>query len=217
MDMQAAQAALAYIREDMTIGLGSGKAIDYLIEFISMENYKNLKIVTNNMHTALLAQKRGLTIIPSWMVSRLNYTFDTLDWISEDATEGYKADTVVQDKILASMADRYIVIVPSSHLEKEITDGTPFQVEVAKEALGYVNARLTQLGARVAENSAEGRAPKVTSNGNFVLSAAISWKGSLTELDAVLKNIPGVFATSLFTGLNVLAIVYDNDTIRTIG
>ncbi len=217
MERHAAQAALAYIRDDMTIGLGSGKAVDYLIEFISMEDLSNVKIVTNNMHTAMLAQKRGLTIIPSWMTPQLDYTFDTLDFLSEDLKGGYKkAVPVVQDKILASMAKNLVFMVSEDNFGTVEEDSVPFQVETAKEALAYVDAKLTEMGAEIAENSAEGRAPAVTSNGSFVLSGKIRWDRPLAELNEQIKGIAGVSATSLFTGLPVIALVYNNEGVKTV-
>ncbi|OLU38054.1 ribose-5-phosphate isomerase A [Ileibacterium valens] len=217
MERHAAQAALAYIRDDMTIGLGSGKAVEYLIEFISMENYSNLKIVTNNMHTALLAKKRGLTIVPSWMNASLDYTFDTLDYLVKDLSGGMKnSEPVVQNKILASMAKQMIFMVSRDNFGVIEEEAIPFQVEVEKEALGYVNGRLKEMGAIVAEDSAEGRIPALSSNANYILSAKIRWNKDLASLNNELSDIPGIYATSLFTGLPVTALIYDKQGVETI-
>ncbi len=217
MERHAAQAALAYIRDDMTIGLGSGKAVDYLIEFLSMENHSNLKVVTNNMHTAVLAQKRGLTVVPSWMTPSLDYTFDTLDYLEKDLSGGYKkAMPVVQDKILASMAKSLVFMVSRDNFGVLEEDSVSFQVEVAKEALSFVNAKLTEMGAIVAEDAAEGRAPQLTSNANYVLSAKIRWNKDLASLNSELNSIAGIYSTSLFTGLPVTALIYDKLGVETI-
>lgn len=217
MERHAAQAALAYIRDDMTIGLGSGKAVDYLIEFISMEHYSNLNIVTHDLHTALLASKRGLHVVPSWMVSSLDYTFDTLDYLISDETAGYKKTTaVLQDKLLASMAKKVVFMVSADNLNNVVTDKLPFEVEVVKEAISYVTARLTEMGAAMALNAAEGDAPIVSSDGNYIISGNIAWTGTLADLDAKIKAIPGVYADSIFAGLDAIALVYNKESVETL-
>lgn len=151
------------------------------------------------------------------MNASLDYTFDTLDYLVKDLSGGMKnSEPVVQNKILASMAKQLIFMVSRDNFGVIEEEAIPFQVEVEKEALGYVNGRLKEMGAIVAEDSAEGRIPALSSNANYILSAKIRWNKDLASLNNELSDIPGIYATSLFTGLPVTALIYDKQGVETI-
>lgn len=216
MERHAAEAALEYIHDDMTIGLGSGRAVQYLVEFISMANFSNLKIVTNRMDTALLAKKRGLTVIPCWMADKLDYAFDDLDYVVKDMS-GAKTQgaIVVEDKLLACMADTFIEMVDKAHFVDVISDVLPVLIEVSKPALSYTQARLTRMGAQVVTMDPKTGLPSISPEGNYIIQAGFRNPGNLKELNAKICNTPGVVSTSLYTGKNSIAIVYDKDTVET--
>lgn len=216
MERHAAQAALELIHDDMTIGLGSGKAIEYLIEFISMTNFSNLKIVTNRMETAVLAQKRDLTVIPCWMVSKVDYTFDSVDYAVKDLYSLKNDDiVVVDDKILAEMADHFVEIVDRNNFAEILAPGFPIEVEVIQPAFSYTQRRLEELGASVAALN-ESNHPFLSSNGNYVIEAGFKNVEDLKALNDKIMAIPGVISTSVYTGSNAMALVYDQNGVETI-
>lgn len=213
MERHVAQAAMEYIRDDMTIGLGSGKAIEYLLEFISMSaDLTNLKVVTNNMDTAVMAAKRGLNVTPSWMVDHLDYAFDTLNYVVKDLS-GTKAEGVVvlQDKLMAEMADHFIEIVAKDNFAVVDAAAAPVLVEVVKPAYSFVVKKLIDLGADVAQGQ-----PVISADGGYVLQAGFKGNVDLKSLNEKITAIPGVISTSVYTGNNAVALVYDADNIETV-
>nr|WP_304597734.1 hypothetical protein [Dubosiella newyorkensis] len=62
MKRKCAEQAYELIKEGMTIGLGAGETIEYLIEFINMGT-TDVKIVSPSMKTALLCKRHGFVII----------------------------------------------------------------------------------------------------------------------------------------------------------
>ena len=53
MRREVAESALKMIRSNMTIGLGEGRMVEYLIEFIQYANI-DVKVVTSSINTAML-------------------------------------------------------------------------------------------------------------------------------------------------------------------
>lgn len=218
MERHAAQAALSYIRDGMTIGLGSGQAVKYLIEFLSMEDYPNLKIVTNQLSTALAAKKRGLTLVPAALVESLDYTFDTLDYLIE-ASAGFKVNTTVlcEDKVLAAMAKKAVFMVDESHLIRAVDNSIPVEIEVVRPALSYVGSRLSTMGADVYLEDMHRRQQVKSSAGNFIIEARFTEpQEDLVKLNLGIRSIPGVVETSLFTGLNAAVVIYNREGVRVV-
>lgn len=217
MERHAAQAALGYIRDHMTIGLGTGKAVDYLIEFLSMEDYPGLRIVAPNMTTARKCMERGLTLVPSSMVTSLDYTFDTLDFVFDDLS-GSKKDVSasLQDRLLAAMSGQFIFMADRDHLHTIITDACPIQVEVCKDAYSFVSARLTEMGGDVITNQSVKGSPDASINGNYVLNVSFKNVKSVSALSDAICALPGVIATSVLNTYNTIALIYDGNGVETI-
>lgn len=217
MERHAAQAALGYIRDHMTIGLGTGKAVDYLIEFISMENFEGLKIVAADMSTALKCMRRELNLVPSSMVSSIDYTFDTLDYVFDDLSGSKnEVNAGLQDQLLAAMSRQFVFMADRSSLNKVITDDYPIQVEVCQDAYYFVSSRLTEMGGTVITNQSGKGSPDTSVNGNYVLNVSFKDVKSAAELSDQISEIPGVVATSVFSTDNAIGLIYDKEKVETI-
>lgn len=217
MEKKLAEAALGYIRGGMTIGLGAGKAVEYLIEFISMGEYPNLKIATNQMHTAFMCRERNLNLVPTWTVSHLDYTFDTLDFIDKDANGALGGSTfLLEDKLLASMADKFVCLVDEADTGTILSPEFPVELEVSKSALFFVDAKLKELDAEVYLHSEDSIEPFISSDGNYVIEAEFKDGKNLKELDHTLSAIPGVITTSIYTGIPTIALIAGAEGIQTI-
>lgn len=218
MERHAAEAALGYIRDGMTIGLGSGKAINYLIEFISMGHFPTLKVTTNQLSTALQAKEKGLNLVPASLCDRLDYAFDTLNYMVKDIT-GVKVNTTVvcEDKMMAAMADHAVYLVDKAHVADILDDGIPVEVEVVKPALSYAARRLEEMNGRVFVEDPARRQQVMSAAGNYIIEVRFKQIDDLKALDLAISSIPGVVATSLFTDINAMALVYDKDNVEVLG
>lgn len=216
MERHAAQAALGYIRDHMTIGLGTGKAVDYLIEFISMEDYPGLKIVAPSIATARKCMERGLNLVPSSMVTSLDFTFDTLDFVFDDLS-GSKKDVSagLQDQLLAAMSGQFVFMADRSSLNTVVTDSYPIQVEVCRDAYSFVSAKLTEMGGNVITNQSGKGSPDASVNGNYVLNVSFRNVKSAADLSDAICDLPGVIATSVLSTPNTIALIYDGNGVET--
>lgn len=215
MEQQAAQAALEYIRDGMTIGLGSGKVIEYLIQFISMNNYPHLKIVTNSLTTALEASKRELNVVPCEIVEHIDVAFEAVDALFKDGAIKTDSGVLVEDKLIAAMADKFIVIVDKENLVENLTDAYPVKVSVIPAAVSFVKYRLEEMKARQVVLPEDSHAVQ-SAGGNYVITATFRPVEDLKKLEEAIVSIPGVISTSLYTDLYSTMLVYSADGVETL-
>ncbi|WP_297569521.1 ribose 5-phosphate isomerase A [uncultured Faecalibaculum sp.] len=213
MRRECAEAAYKMIRSGMTIGLGGGRTIQYLIEFINMGNLENIKVVTPSMATALACKSHGITVVPTWLTSSLDIAFDGCDQVDASLNTQKTAGAIhTQERIVAAMAKEYVVLVDSSKLVQKLTFEYPVAVEVIPEAFSFVKARLEQMGAQVAWRTGTGKDGGVmTDQGNPILDAAFSSVQDPAALNESISSIPGVVDTSLFVDVVTRAVVAQPD------
>lgn len=209
MRRECAEAAYKMIRNGMTIGLGGGRTIQYLIEFINMGNLENIKVVTPSMATALSCKSHGITVVPTWLTSSVDIAFDGCDQVDESLNALKSGGAIhTQERIVAAMAKEYVLLVDSSKLVQKLTFDYPVAVEVIPEAFSYVQSRLEAMGAQVAWRTASNKDGTImTDQGNPVMDAAFNTVDDIAKLNDEISAIPGVVDTSLFVGLATKAIV----------
>ena len=78
MKQRCAREALKLIKNNMTIGLGGGSTISYLVGYIK-EAQLDVKVVTPSLSTAQSCIKNGLHLLPTWAVDHLDIAFDGCD------------------------------------------------------------------------------------------------------------------------------------------
>ena len=109
----------------------------------------------------------------------------------------------MQEKLVAALAKKFIVVVDSSKLVEKLNLGFKLPVEVLPSAWKQVQRTLEQLGAlgdlRMAQKKA---GPVVTDQGNLILD--LTFKNGIDQpdlLESQINNIPGVLENGLFINL----------------
>lgn len=217
MKRECAEAAYSLIRNGMTIGLGGGRTIQYLIEFIQMGSL-DVKVVTPSMTTALNCQKHGITVIPTWLTGHVDIAFDGCDQVDEDLNALKSGGAIhTQERIIAAMADEYVLLVDAGKLVQKLTFEFPVSVEVVPEAFTFVKERLEKMGAQVAWRTAGNKDGAIVSDqGNPILDAVFSKVDDIAGLNQALMMIPGVVDTSLFVNMASKALVATDDGVKVI-
>ena len=77
----AAAAALEYVEDGMTLGLGTGSTAAFFVEFLAEEIAEGLKIkgVPTSLATQKQAESLGIPLIPVEQVERIHLTIDGAD------------------------------------------------------------------------------------------------------------------------------------------
>jgi ribose 5-phosphate isomerase A len=110
----AAEAAAQLVQDGMTVGLGTGSTVAFLLPALAKRSLDIICAATSP-HTAHAARELGLRIEHVTSIDRFDITIDGADQITPDGwlvKGGGGAHT--REKIVASAADRFVVIGDSS-------------------------------------------------------------------------------------------------------
>jgi ribose 5-phosphate isomerase A len=110
----AAEAAAELVEEGMTVGLGTGSTVAYLLPALARRSLTILCAATSP-RTEHVARELGLRIEDVASIDRFDLTIDGADQVAPDGwlvKGGGGAHT--REKIIAGAADRFVVIVDST-------------------------------------------------------------------------------------------------------
>jgi ribose 5-phosphate isomerase A len=212
--------AMEYIKNNTIIGLGAGRNIACLIELISKgaEDNLRIKVVTPSDHTKNLCIKNGIELIPTCFVDEIDVAFDGCGEVDEEfyASKG-GGGVFTKEKIIASMAREYILLIDEQKLKKELSCNHSVSLEVVKDSLGYVSKMARNLGGNPVvrtTNNKDGYV--VTDDGNFLLDIKFENVKDFKKLNDNLNDIVGVIGTSLFMREATKLIVAGENGVRVI-
>ena len=196
----------------MVVGLGTGSTAAFLIEELGRRVREcGLRIVgvPTSWSAAELARRSGIEIRAVNDVDRIDVALDGADEIGPRLAlikGGGAAHT--QEKIVASAAERFIVLADDGKLVTKLGVKWPVPLEVLPMARRTVAAALVRLGASCEVRRGGGKdGPVITDQGNLVVDAKFPGIDDPAALASQLDSIPGIVEHGLFVGLADLAIV----------
>jgi ribose 5-phosphate isomerase A len=110
----AAQASVDFVTDGMTVGLGTGSTVAYLLPALAALHL-DIRCVATSPGTATAAAALGLRVLDFSEVDRFDVAIDGADQIAPDGwliKGGGAAHT--REKVVANAADRFVVIADSS-------------------------------------------------------------------------------------------------------
>ena len=110
----AAEASAELVEDGMTVGLGTGSTVAYLLPALARREL-DLRCVATSPRTEKAATALGLAVEPFDTIDRFDMTIDGADQIAPDGwlvKGGGAAHT--REKLVAAAADRFVVIADSS-------------------------------------------------------------------------------------------------------
>jgi ribose 5-phosphate isomerase A len=189
----AAEAALAYVEDDMVVGVGTGSTVNYFIDALAK---KKGRIKSTVASSEASAQRLRAAYIP---VAELNDTdgcdlyVDGADEVTEHLAmiKGGGA-ALTREKIVAAASRRFVCIADESKLVG-VLGNFPLPVEVIPMARSFVARQLVKLGGMP-----QLRAGVTTDNGNVILDVRNLTIMKPMELEAEINMIPGVVTNGIF-------------------
>jgi len=124
----AAEAAADFVEDGMSVGLGTGTTVAYLLEALARRG-RAVVYVATSVATEEHARQIGLDVRSFDELSRLDIAIDGADQVSPDmwlVKGGGGAHT--REKIVATAADRFVVIVSSNKLVGQIHEPVPLEL-----------------------------------------------------------------------------------------
>jgi ribose 5-phosphate isomerase A len=157
----------------------------------------------------MLAAEYGMTIRDPMEVSSIDVAVDGADEVDPQGNLIKGAGAAhVMEKIVASMAKRFIVIVDESKLVKALGEKFPVPLEVVSAAMSSAMKRLKDMGAEPAVRTGTGKmGPVISDFGNLIIDARFRSIPQPAKLGCDLNNIPGVVGHGLFIGMTSQVIV----------
>ena len=200
MKKKCALYASKLVKDGMVVGLGGGSTISYLIDYVKD---KDIKVVSPSSKTVLLAQQAGLTVLNTQYVDHVDIAFDGCDEVDSHLNALKSGGGIhTQEKIIASMADEYIVLVDESKFHETLTFKMPVVVEVLTKAYSIVKKKLEELNGIVEWRSASNKDGFLMSDeGNILLDVYFDGVQDIRLLNQTLLMMPGVVDTSLFVDI----------------
>jgi ribose 5-phosphate isomerase A len=124
----AAEAAASEVADGMVVGLGTGTTASYLVPALASRR-PDARYVATSPTTATAARRAGLDVIDFDDVERLDLAIDGADQVAASRwliKGGGGAHT--REKIVASAATRFVVIVSSNKLVDRLSPPVPLEL-----------------------------------------------------------------------------------------
>ncbi len=222
MKQAVAKAAVDQIQNGMILGLGSGSTAALMIEALALKiksrEIKDIVGVTTSFQGEVLATELGIPLKSLSSVSEIDLAIDGADEVDPEfqLIKGGGA-CHVQEKLVAALAKKFIVVVDSTKLVEKLNLQFKLPVEVLPSAWKQVQKTLISLGGESDLRMAQKKAgPIVTDQGNLILDS--TFRNGIDQpelLESQINNIPGVLENGLFTNLTdeVLVGKVENDVV----
>jgi ribose 5-phosphate isomerase A len=185
----AAEAAAQLVEDGMTVGLGTGSTVGYLLPALAARGL-SLRCVATSPATEESARALGLRVEPfsgEGALARLDLAIDGADQVAHDGwvvKGGGGAHT--REKAVAAAADRFVVIVSSDKIVEALAPPVP--LELLEYGLAATLRRLGHVSLRDAPRSPDGG----------VLADYTEPFADPRELASELAATPGVVEHGLF-------------------
>lgn len=212
----AAEAALEWVTEGMTLGLGTGSTAEIFIRRLGERVAQGLAVsaVATSRASDLLAREVGISMIALERGFTLDLTIDGADECDpqRNLIKGGGA-ALLREKIVAYHSRRMLVIADESKYVERL-GRFPLPVEVVPFWWQSTSAAITALGVQPVLREANG-VPLLTDNGNQILDCPFGAIDAPAELERALLQIPGVVDVGLFCGMaSAVFLGRDDGSIR---
>jgi len=211
--LNAAQASLEYIENDIVLGVGTGSTVNHLIDALPSVRNKIQAVVSSSNATSALLEERGFE------VSMLNSVGD-VDLYIDGADEATKhlqlikggGGALTREKIIAGASRRFVCIIDDSK-QVGMLGTFPLPIEVIPMAQSLAARTLVKMRGQPVW-----RENFVTDNGNHILDVHNLQITNPVEMETRINQIPGVVTVGLFAHRPAdVLIVGDETGVRTLG
>ena len=214
MKQIVADAAIKEVEDGMIVGLGSGSTAALMIKSLAGEirsgKLKNIRGVPTSFQSEVLALELNIPLIDLASVSQIDLAIDGADEVDPDfqLIKGGGA-CHVREKLVASKANKFLIVVDETKLVENLNKVFPLPVEVLPSAWNQVKDVINEMSGVSSLRMATKKAgPVVTDQGNLILDVLFN-NGikDPKDLEVRINNIPGVLENGLFIDLTDKVLV----------
>jgi len=211
----AAEKSFEFIKDGMTLGLGTGSTVFYLVQKIAVQIKSGLNIncVSTSRQTTELAKSLGIKLVELNNVDKIDLTIDGADEVDENLN-GIKGGggALLFEKIVAKASDKVIWIIDSSKLVK-LLGKFPLPVEVVPFGSNQLLKKFEQLGYNPMIRKINGK-PFITDSGNIIIDLRLNVIEDSVLMEQQLKLTTGVVETGFFNSIADKVIIGINGSVK---
>jgi ribose 5-phosphate isomerase A len=190
---RAATAALAYIKDGIALGVGTGSTVDILIELLQPLAAKLGPVVSSSERSTRRLADIGINAVDLTSTGDLDLYIDGAD----EATKHRHlvkggGGALTREKIVAAASRRFVCMIDETKLVPTL-GRFPLPVEVIPMARSYVARQMIKAGGQPIW-----REGFVTDNGNHILDVHDLKIANPLELETRFNQIAGVVTVGIF-------------------
>ena len=209
-----ADAAIKEVESEMILGLGSGSTAALMIKSLADEIHsgklKHIRGVATSFQSEVLALELDIPLIDLASVSRIDLAIDGADEV-DPAFQLIKGGGAchVREKLVASKAEKLLIVVEESKMVQNLNKTFPLPVEVLPNAWKQVKDIISEMdGCSTLRMATKKAGPVVTDQGNLILDVFFNdGIKNPKDIEMSINNIPGVLENGLFVDITDKVLV----------
>ena len=209
-----ADAAIKEVESEMILGLGSGSTAALMIKSLADEIHsgklKHIRGVATSFQSEVLALELDIPLIDLASVSRIDLAIDGADEV-DPAFQLIKGGGAchVREKLVASKAEKLLIVVDESKMVQNLNKTFPLPVEVLPNAWKQVKDMISEMdGCSTLRMAKKKAGPVVTDQGNLILDVLFNdGIKNPKDIEMSINNIPGVLENGLFVDITDKVLV----------
>jgi ribose 5-phosphate isomerase A len=189
----AAESAMAYVEDDMMVGVGTGSTVNFFIAALAARKARIDGAVPSSEASAKRLKELGVPVVELNNTDGCDVYVDGADEVTEHlAMVKGGGGALTREKVVAGASRKFVCIADASKLVP-LLGRFPLPVEVIPMARSFVAREIVKLGGQP-----ELRAGFTTDNGNLILDVRGLTILNPVELESEIDHIPGVVTNGLF-------------------
>lgn len=209
----AAEKSIEFIKDGMTLGLGTGTTVFFLVNKLAGLVKQGLKIkcTSTSNRTSELAKSLGIDIVDLNEIDHIDLTIDGADEVDNNLN-GIKGGggALLFEKIVAKASDKVIWIVDSSKYVKKLGK-FPLPVEVITFGSNHLFKKFLEFGYKPVKREISGKV-FITDSGNEIFDLHLNEIKDSIKLEKDIKLMCGVVEVGLFNNIADMVIIGRNNS-----
>lgn len=189
----AANAAIKYIKQGMTVGIGTGSTINFFIDELAKIKSKVELTVSSSEESTKRLKAYGFEVVDLNYPNKVDIYIDSADEANKhcELIKGGGA-ALTREKICRVASEKFVCIIDQTKLVPQL-GRFPLPVEVIPMARSYIAKELKKLGGKPIY-----REGVITDNGNIIIDIHNLMIDNPLKLEEQINQITGVVCNGLF-------------------
>ena len=211
----AAQEAASRIKDEMVIGIGSGSTVNEMLRFLAKRiEAEGIRVsgIPSSLKTERLARELEIPLTTFAVHQKVDIAIDGTDEVDSNLylIKG-GGGSLVREKMVDMVADKFIVIADQSKMVKQLGN-VAVPVEIVPYGWQATEKRLQQIGCQTNLRYRNGEV-FVSDNQNYIIDCKFTGIREPARLHESIKRIVGVVETGIFTDMVHETIIVDQGNI----